>query len=155
MGFIVYLLGQSKRLRGCSEIKLASPRLCPVARSSVIIRFVLTTWANGSLWFDQIGQWELLIWSKRNGRWLMNAVTNTTFKMFYSHARTMQNPVLDRIGRAERGRRLDWQSVWEGQQDDDNEDQGVVKRDRGLLEDKYRINWEWETVNSRGNREIQ
>ena len=37
------------------------------------------------------------------------------------------NLVLDRIGRAERereGRILDWQSVWEGQQDDDNEDLG-------------------------------
>ena len=45
-----------------------------VARSSVIVRFVLTKWANGSLWFDQMDQWELLIWSKRNGRWLMNVL---------------------------------------------------------------------------------
>ena len=46
----------------------------PVACSSVIVRFVLTKWSNGSLWFYQMDQWELLIWSKRNGRWLMNAL---------------------------------------------------------------------------------
>ena len=44
-----------------------------VACSSVIVRFVLTKLANRSLWFDQMGQWELLIWSKQNGRWLLNA----------------------------------------------------------------------------------
>ena len=58
----------------CSCCEPSIDKLIPVARSSVIIRFVLTTWANGSLWFDQMGQWELLIWSKRNGRWLMNAL---------------------------------------------------------------------------------
>ena len=35
---------------------------------SVIVRFVLSKWVNGSLCFDQIGQWELFIWLKRNER---------------------------------------------------------------------------------------
>ena len=52
-----------------------------VARSSVIVRFVLTKWANGSLWFDQMDQWELLICSKRNGRWLMNALLILTLSV--------------------------------------------------------------------------
>ena len=53
-----------------------------VARSSVIVRFVLTKWAYGSLWFDQMGQRELLIWSKRNGRWLINALLREIRMLF-------------------------------------------------------------------------
>ena len=45
-----------------------------VARSSVIVRFVLTKWEAPIGPFDQIRGSYWPIWSKQNGRWLMNVL---------------------------------------------------------------------------------
>ena len=70
----VYKRDNCKLLIDSYRGQLENVCLLTVARSSVIIRFVLTNWEAPIGSFDQIRGSHWPIWSKRNGQWLMNVL---------------------------------------------------------------------------------